>query len=260
MTGLTRRRLWILVTAAFVIGAIEFLPAYQFEAGINRALPTPWNMALSGTIWDGFGVLRSGHAPDALAVPLTWKFDPMALARLRIAWKVVPTSPSLSGSVRIGADWQSVEVRDAALTIDAAALQQAIPVLALFAPSGTLLFSTPGDAQLTIGYGSEFHVTGVAHVKADNFGLRPYGAQPLGNYQLTFTAHDTAIDYLIAQSSGALKLDGGGSIQTVAPRQIVYAGHVTASADLPEVVLAGLKELGKPAADGRLRVDWKARW
>jgi hypothetical protein len=193
-------------------------------------------------------------------VPLTWTFDPLALARRRLAWNVVPTSPSLSGTVNIGAGWQSVEFRDAALTLDAGKLQQAFPVLALFAPSGTLVVRTPGDARLTLDYAADFRLNGDAQVKADYFGLGSLGPQALGNYQLNFTGRDTTIDYVITQSSGALTLDGGGSIQMAAPRRIVYSGNVTPSPALADDVLARLKAIGQATADGRLHVDWKGGW
>lgn len=258
--SLTQRRLLALATIAFVVGVVEFLPAHLFEERINLALPPPWHLTMSGSVWDGFGVLQAGQASAAFSVPLTWTFEPLALARLRATWNIVPASPALAGSVKIGAGWQSAEIRDAALTMDAAVLQQAIPIIALFAPSGSVFVSTPRDSALILRYGSDFRLNGEAHIKADNFGLRPYGPLPLGNYQLKFTARDTIVDYVITQSSGALKLDGGGSIQTAAPRQIAYSGYVTPSATLPDSVLSPLKAIGQPAADGRLRIDWTARW
>lgn len=260
MSGLARRQLWPVATAAFISGLLAFLPAKFLEARINEALAPPWHLAVSGTIWNGSGALLAGLAPDSSGIPLAWQFDPLALARLRIGWKVVANSPLLTGSARIGAGLRSLEFRDAVLTMDATALSQAIPVIALFAPSGKIFAGTPQDATLIMGYGDALRLNGDARIKADNLGLRLYGAQPLGNYQVNVMARDSSIDYAITQSSGALKLDGGGSIQTAAPRQIAYSGFITPSPALPENLLAQLKALGQPAADGRLRVDWKSRW
>ncbi len=260
MTWLTRRRLCMLAAAAFIFGLIGFLPAQLFEDHINATLPTPWHLGVSGTIWDGSGVLQTAQAADALVVPLTWKFDPLALIRARLVWRIAPNSPSLSGSVKVGAGWQSAEFRDTTLTMDAEILRQMVPVLTLFAPSGKVLVSTTSDIGLTVDYGNDFRLNGEAQLQADNFGLRPYGPGPLGNYQLKFTARDTNVEYVISQSSGALKLEGGGSIQMTAPRQIAYAGFVTASPTLHEALLAQVKSIGQPGADGRVRIDWKARW
>jgi hypothetical protein len=90
--------------------------------------------------------------------------------------------------------------------------------------------------------------------------LQPFGPGPLGTYQLKFTGRDTVIDYAISQSGGALKLDGGGSIQTASPRQLVFSGFVTPSPALPDSLLSQIKAAGQPTADGRLRVDWTSRW
>ena len=78
--------------------------------------------------------------------------------------------------------------------------------------------------------------------------------------QMEKLAPTNAIDYVITQSSGALKLDGGGSIQTALPRQIAYSGYITPSPALPDALLSQIKAMGQPAADGRIRIDWKARW
>lgn len=259
MNGTTSRRLWALACAAFIIGVIVFLPAHFFEDRINRALPPPLHLVVSGTVWDGIGVLQNGRA-DVFAIPLTWKFDPLALARARLTWKIVPDSRSFSGSIKVGAGWQSVEFREAALTMDAEIFQQLVPLLAILAPSGNVIVSTPPEAGLTVNYGNELRLNGEANIQANNFGLRPYGPQPLGSYQLKFTARDTNVDYIVGQSGGALKLEGGGSIQMAAPRQITYAGHATASPALHEALLAQLKAQGPAGADGRIRIDWKARW
>ncbi len=260
MTWLTRRRIKLLFIAAFIIGAIEFLPAYPFEGYLNRALPLPWNVAVTGSVWDGYGVLRAKQGTDALTVPLTWKFNPVDLLRLRASWTLTPSSPALSGSLKVGAGWQAADISELALTLDAETLQQAMPMLAIFAPSGTLFFSTPSQSRLSLGYGHDLRVGGEALIKADNLGLRPVSPTPLGSYQLKITGRDMVIDYVVTESSGALKLDGGGSIQTASPRQIGYSGYVTPSAALPENVLSQLRLIGQPAADGRLRIDWKARW
>ena len=263
MTGLTSRRVWTLAAAAFVMGLAAFLPAKMLEARINQSLTPAWNLSASGSVWTGFGVLhvlQSGRESDSYSVPVSWQFDPLALARLRVGWNVVAASPSLSGTVKIGAGLQSVEFRDATLDIDAGLLRQALPVIALFAPSGQFQVSTPGDAPLAIGYGDDLRLNGKGRIKADRFGLGFLGQAPVGDYELEFSARNTTVDYVIARSRGALTLDGGGSIQIAAPRQITYSGTLTPSPALPESVLSQLKTLGQPAADGRVRFDWKARW
>ena len=250
----------ILLAIAFIAGLVVFLPAHLFESRLNESLQAPWKMTVGGSVWNGRGVLRSGPSIETHAVPLTWKFVPLALTRLRATWEVVPTSPALSGSAKIGVGWQSVEISDAVLRVDAGTLSQIFPVIALLAPTGNFLVTTPADARLAIAYGSDFHAHGETEIRIDNLGVRPAGPQPLGNYLLQINARDTMVNYKIIQSVGALKLDGGGSIQTASPRTIAYTGNATPSPTLPENVLSTLKSIGKPDAEGRLRIDWKAPW
>ena len=260
MNWLRKTRAGILLAIAFIAGLVGFLPAHLFESRLNEALQAPWKITVGGSVWNGAGVLRSVPSTGTLTVPITWKFAPRALTRLRAAWHVVPASPALSGSAKIGVGWQSVEISDAALAVDAGTLSQIFPVIALLAPTGNLLVTTPTDAPLAIAYGRDFHARGETEIRIDNLGVGPAGPQPLGNYLVKITARDTIADYKIIQSGGALKLDGGGSIQTAAPRTIAYAGHATPSPTLPENVLSMLKSIGKPDAEGRLSIDWKAPW
>jgi hypothetical protein len=260
LSGLSRRRLWLLALVAFVIGAVAFLPAHQFEPAFNHALPAPWNIVLTGTPWKGSGVLRSGPAPEALSVPLAWKFEPLALARLRAAWTVIPDSPGLSGTLRVGVGWHALEFSQAALALDAEYLPQAIPLLALLAPSGSVRLSTPGNASLTLETAGDMRLIGEALLEADNLALRPAGPAPLGNYQLKFSAHGSVVDYTVTRSSGALTLDGGGKIQLSPVREISYSGQATPSPALPEAVQTLLNAAGQTGADGRLQLDWKGRW
>ena len=259
MSWLTRRKVGVLLALAFVIGLIEFLPAYWFESRINAALPAPWRISVSGSVWDGFGVLQSGQT-DMAAVPLTWKFNPKALTELRAAWNIAPDGRGLSGNVSVGAGWRSLEISDASLNIDADMLSQMFPVVALLAPSGSFRLHTPAASRLTIDYGNDFRARGAAEINVDNLGLRPTGPQTLGSYLLKITARDTVIDYQISQSSGALKLDGGGRIQIASPRALTYTGYVTPSPSLPENVLSQLNSAGRVEADGRVRIEWKTQW
>ena len=259
MSWLTRRKISVLLAFAFLIGLIEFLPAYWFESRINAALPAPWRISVSGSVWDGFGVLQSGQT-DMAAVPLTWKFKPKALTELRAAWNIAPDGRGLSGNVSVGAGWRSIEISDASLTIDADILSQIFPVIALLAPTGNFRLNTPAGTRLTIDYGNDFRAHGAAEINVDNLGLRPAGPQTLGSYLLKITARDSVIDYQIPQSNGAMNIDGGGSIQIASPRTLTYTGNVTPSPLLPENVLSQLKSAGKVEADGRVRIDWKTQW
>ncbi|MEP7157067.1 MAG: type II secretion system protein N [Betaproteobacteria bacterium] len=258
MLGSTRN-FWLCIAAGFLAGLLIFFPARVIEDSANESLVPPWHLTLSGTIWRGAGVLQAG-ATDASAVPFTWRFNASPLARLRLGWNVVATAPGLSGSALVGAGMQTIELTNAALTMDAALLQQAIPAVAIVAPSGNVFLSTPDDGRLVFDYGQSPRMNGEGRLKVENFGLRPLGPAPVGTHEVSIKAQDTSIAYVFTQSSGALKFEGKGSMQILRPHQLAYSGFVTASPSLPENIHTQLKSLGPTGADGRIRVDWKAAW
>ena len=259
MTWLTWRRIGILVAIAFVAGLIRFLPASVFEARINETLPAPWNAAMAGTLWDGEGVLRAGKSPDSLRIPLTWTFDATALLRLNAAWDVASTSRAIAGTVNLGKTWGALELRNAALTLDTAALAPLYPPLALAAPSGILQVSTPTGAAFVVRTGDALRMTGDLQVEATRFSIRPLSANLSGDYTAKLAAQDSRIGYTLRQRKGALDLDGTGTLD-MASRSLSYAGLVTTAPELPEAVLSQLKSLGKAEPNGRLRLDWETQW
>jgi hypothetical protein len=249
----------MLVATAFVAGLIKFLPASIVEARLNEALPAPWNMVVNGTLWDGQGVLRAGKSPDSPRIPVTWKFDPAALLRLSAAWDIASTSPAISGTVNVGKSWRAVEIRNAALAFDAAALAPIHPLLALAAPSGILQIFTPPGAALSMQTHDSLRMNGEVQIEATGFSVRPLSPALPGNYNAKLTTQDSRIDYTVSQKKGALNMAGSGNID-LARRSLSYSGLINPAPDLPEALLAHLKSIGKAEPDGRLRLDWKTQW
>jgi len=254
-----KRLTWLLIAAGFMAGLVAFFPARLIEKNLNESMTPPWHLTLSGTIWNGSGLLQAG-ATDASAVPFQWRFDAAPLSRLRLGWKVAANAPALSGSVLLGARLQSVELSRMALSMDASLLQQAIPAAAIVAPSGFISLSTPDESRMIIDNSETLHMNGEGRFKVENFALRPLGPAPVGTHEVRITARDASIDYVFTQSTGALKFEGNGTMQMARPHQLSYSGFVTASPSLPENILSQLKSLGPTGADGRIRVDWKAAW
>ncbi len=259
MTWLTARRMGIIVAMALVAGLIKFLPANIFEARINVALPSPWSAAVSGTVWDGHGVLRAGQSAEALRIPLTWKFDLAALLGLTASWELASTSSAISGTTNLGIGWSALNLRNAALTFDAGALAPHHPLLALAAPSGSIQVSTPNGKTLVLHTRDTFRLNGELHVAATAFSVRPLSGNLSGDYTAKLSAQDARVSYTVRQRKGALNLDGNGSID-MASRGLSYSGLIAPSPELPEAMLQQLKSIGKAAPDGRLRLDWTTQW
>ncbi len=254
MTSLSRRLL--LLAIAFALGLALFLPARLLESPIQSQL-APAQVALRGTVWNGRGLFR--HA--AASIPFAWQFEPAALLRLRAGWRVELLASALSGAASIGGNFSNIEIRRAEISADAGLLPQLHPtaaIVGLMQPAGRVSL-TVAEA-LTAGYGSVPAVHGNALIKAQAFTLGSVAPQPLGSYQLQLVARDSIVDYRVIESSGALKLDGGGSIGLAGRRQFSYAGHATVDAALPERLRSSLQAAGRPLPDGRLRLDYKTAW
>jgi len=252
---ITRRNV-VLLLIAFAIGLVAFLPARMLEPSVNGAL-APAQVSLRGTIWNGSGQLKS----SALSLPFAWQFEPAALLRLRAGWRVKGLSPQLTGAASIAAGFGNVEVRQADLSLDAALFPQLhrdLALAGLMGPSGRVAISVANG--FTAAYGTVPSLHGEALLKIDRIALNSFSPQPLGSYQVKLTARDNIVDYAIAEASGALKLDGGGSATLTHPRQYSFAGNATPSAGVSDGIASALKSVSQPLPDGRLRIDYKGRW
>ena len=107
---------WLtLAGGSFLIGLLVFLPAAMIEAPVNRALaPYATLSGTQGTIWSGAGVISAmGNL-----VPVQWRFAPLGLMRLRLAYQVTPSSPAINGQVRVSAGFSDARMEDTELTLD----------------------------------------------------------------------------------------------------------------------------------------------
>ncbi len=257
--GLGARRIGIIVVGGFVVGLIAFLPAILFETRINQALPAPWQMSVSGTVWNGTGMLRAKNAADLILVPMTWTFDPASLVKLRAAWDIAPASSAISGALNVGLGLGTLEVRRAQLTFDAGTLAKFQPLTALLTPLGRIDVSTADGTSISLQTRDDFRLNGEIRIDAKAFSVRPLNASLAGDYTATLNARDSRIAYTLRQRKGALNLDGTGTID-LATRTVNYAGLVAPVGELPDAMLQKLKSIGKAEPDGRVRLDWKTQW
>ncbi len=256
-----RLRSWIgLAALGFLLGLIAFMPASLFEGLANRALAPQAQVRIGdGSIWAGRGVLSLTAGGGANNIPFSWRFDPPALLRLRAGVKLDLDSAVLAGKVRVALGIRSIEVRDASLRIDASLIGAANSMAGLLGPAGSLLVETPAGEAVVGSYRGPLLAGGNLKVRAENILLRTVAARALGNYDIDVALRDTAAEFRITQASGPLKLDGGGSIKWSLPHQLSYRGIAGAPADAAEV-LAPLRLIGRPMADGRVQIDYQGGW
>ena len=252
-----KSRIVLLVAAgASFAGLIAFLPAKLIEGPLNAAIAPAYSMTTAGTIWHGNGVLRVAKTP-ALQFPITWRYSPSALMRLRAGWEINVAAPSLDASLIAGAGFQSLELRALTLRADLTTLSALSPAAQLFRPAGRVQINSD---SLTTQYANFMRLNGEAQIHLTDFGLGSMAANPVGTLQLKLTGKESAIDFAIEKSSGAVVLDGGGNTSTAPPRRFTYVGHAMVATDAPEALKNAFNAIGKPSPDGRIRIDQSINW
>ena len=256
---------WLLLgLLSFVVGLIIFVPARLFESIVNRALAPQAQVQIgAGTLWSGRAVLQlsavSVDGAGNTAIPFTWRFDALALLRLRLGVAVESASPALTGTARIGLGVRTIAIRDANLRIDARLIAAFNSLLNLVGPSGTLQIDTANGDALTTTYQGVPVGNSQLKVRVANIMLRSIAPRVLGSYEIDIGMRDAAAEYRIAQASGPLKLDGGGNLRWSTPNQFTYRGVASATAADADI-LAPLRAFGQPAGDGRLQIDFQTGW
>ena len=271
--------LWLLV---FIVGLVAFAPASLIESPANRAMAPHATLTISGgTVWSGSGTLALFPSARIVSVPITWRFDPLALLRLRFGFYVSANSPAIAGKARIGAGFQTIQLRDTALKIDATLLEQVNPqvnlLVSLAGPSGTFQITITDGNSVTAPYPTPQELPfaeGKLIAQVEAFALRSVSPRPLGNYEIAIKLNGTNAEYAFTNTSGALKFDGGGAVAwgstggsndggSKSPRTFTYRGiasaatrHASESAQL----LAPLQAVGKAMPDGRVSLDINANW
>jgi len=252
-------RWWWLAAISFVIGLIALAPA----ALLNRVVPpdSPVRfVAEGGTIWSGRGRVSVSTDSTPLNIPVAWQFEPTALLRLRLGFHVTADGPAIAGTSRLGLRSGSIELRDTAVTADARVLSAAHRLAAVFAPQGQLRLQQGKGESLTIGFPGDAdgvsRVDGTMGLQVEKFVLGGVVNAAVGSHEIALQGAATTVNFSIPRSSGALKLEGAGSLTLVSPRRFTFSGFATATNDAP----ATLKQLGATLADGRQRLEINTPW
>ena len=258
-SAITLLRWCWLAAISFVIGLIAFAPAALLE----RVVPPDSQVRFvgeSGTIWTGRGRVSILTDSTPLNVPVAWQFEPTALLRLRLGFHVTADGPAVVGSSRLGLRSGSIELRDTAVTADARVLSAAHRLTAVFAPQGQLRLRQGDGESMTIGFPGNadgpWRVDGAMGFYVEKFVLSSVVNAAVGSHEIAIQGVATTVNFSIPRSSGALKLEGGGSLTLASPRRFTFSGFATAANDAP----ASLKQLGALLPDGRQRLEINTTW
>lgn len=252
-------RWWWVVAISFVIGLIALAPAALLERVVPADSPVRFATE-AGTIWNGRGRVSVMTDSTPLNVPVAWQFDPTALLRLRLGFRIQADGPIIAGVSRLGLRTGSVELRDTGVIADARVLSAAHRLAAVFAPQGKLRLQQGNGESVTIGFPGNaegfWRVDGAMGLHVEKFVLGGVVNAAVGSHEIALQGAATTVNFSIPRSSGALKLEGTGSLTLASPRRFTFSGFATTANDAP----APLKQLGATLPDGRQRLDINTPW
>jgi hypothetical protein len=226
----------------------------------NRALAPAAQLQTTGTVWRGRGELQITRGAGTLSIPLSWRFEPSWLMRLRLGWHLESSSPVASGHASLGLGPGSLALRDTDLATDAALWHRLSPAAMLLGAGGTYTLRIAGDESVVVRHGEQPLVDGSAQLNAGNFALSTFAPRALGNYSIKLNARDGNVSFTFLPAQGALQFDGGGLLALSAPLTFSFKGTASMSADLPPPVANAIKSAGAAQSDGRVLIDVKRNW
>lgn len=257
------RHALVLLAVIFLLGLIVLMPATLIQAPVNRAMaPNAALVVTAGTIWSGTAKLTLFPAARPVMVPITWRFDPMALLRLRLGFYIRADSAALAGTTRIGAGIRTIELRDTNLKIDSALINRTHSLLPMFGSRGTLHLTINEGDHIVMPYQATDGLRtaeGKLAAKIDSLTLGMFSSRPLGTYEIAVKLNNTTAEYLLVNATGPLKFDGGGAVSWGTNRSFVYRGFAVAPRE-SAMLLTPLLAVGRPTADGRLQIDYASKW
>lgn len=200
---------WVLI--AIGLGAYTFVliataPATLVDAGLRRASDGRLRLAeAQGTLWSGSGLIEirglGGHT--GVAKSLTWRLHTDAALRARFTYEIEIGQGSAPFPVTIF--WSRIELKNADISLPAAALGIGIPKLEALGLTGDVNLHI---ASLSIG---RFTTLGSATLQWLAAGSALSPMSPLGNYELRLNGTGSIVHATLHTLQGPLQLDGQGS-------------------------------------------------
>jgi len=231
-------RFAILGVAAYLVFLVVNLPAVWFGYALERS--SGGALALGdarGTVWKGRGALaiRSGGSFRGIA-DVEWRCNPLSIfaGRLSVALSGSAPAASLRGNVSLG--FGGVRMQNVEASLPAASLEQAVPILAIWKPQGSVRVSADSFEM------GSAEVRGAATVGWSEAGLM--GVARVGDYRLQITGSGDRAAIKLSTLRGELRVSGDGEWRASQPRVVQMRGEVNAPPgrkDLEELVplLAG---------------------
>lgn len=200
---------WALIATglgAYIFALIVTAPAILVDVGLRRASDGRLRLVeAQGTLWSGSGVIEirdlNGHA--GVSKSLAWRLRMDAMLRAQLAYEV-KFDPG-TGPFPVTLFWSRIELKDADISLPAAALGFGLPKLAALGLTGDLNLHI---GSLSIGRSNTLGSANLQWLVAGS-ALSPIS--PLGDYELRINGNGATVQATLHTLQGPLQLDGQGS-------------------------------------------------
>ena len=211
-------RFALLGAVGYLVFLVATLPASWVDYALERA--TGGAVALGdsrGTVWNGGGTLaaRSGDGFRAIG-DIRWRCNPLSVfsGRLSVAVSGTASGGELKANASFGL--RSVRLQNLEASVQAALLEQAVPVLAIWKPQGRVRISA---GSFEAGPAS---VRGAATAEWSDAGIS--GITRVGDYRLQVTGNGDNAAIRLQTLRGDLKVSGDGEWRASQPRVVQVRG------------------------------------
>jgi len=216
-------RFAVLGVAAYLVFLVANLPAAWFGYALERS--SGGALALGdarGTVWKGRGALaiRSGAAFRGIA-DIEWRCNPLSIFAGRLSVALSGSAPGASLRANVSLGFGGVRMQNVEASVQAASLEQAVPILAIWKPQGRVRVSADSFEM------GSANVRGAATAEWSEAGLM--GVARVGDYRLQITGSGDRAAIKLATLRGDLGVSGDGEWRASQPRVVQMTGRVEAS-------------------------------
>jgi len=216
-------RFAVLGVAAYLVFLVANLPAAWFGYALERS--SGGALALGdarGTVWKGRGALaiRSGTAFRGIA-DVEWRCNPLSIFAGRLSVALSGSAPGASLRANVSLGFGGVRLQNVEASVQAASLEQAVPILAIWKPQGRVRVSADSFEM------GSANVRGAATAEWSEAGLM--GVARVGDYRLQITGSGDRAAIKLATLRGDLGVSGDGEWRASQPRVVQMTGRVEAS-------------------------------
>lgn len=206
----------------------------------------------SGSAWRGRAAIDFNAPGGTIAVDrLEWRWLPAPLLAGRLAFDISAGGSGLEARYEGARTFTRWEVRNLAVSGDAAAMTRVLPWIAPWRPEGKVAIAS---SQLASD-GRE--LVGDARVEWRGAAVAMSEVKPLGTYRAEIRAEGNAGKVAITTLEGPLRVTGQGTLTP--PARFAFSGEARAEGAQAPALAPLLDLIGPARPDGARALNWQSR-